>query len=252
MKLPHTKHNTPSKSEINPMSESDDANLLAQLLREQKELATRVQSLTGKQKADVMAQLNAKRSQCLGLVDRYFRQVLEPILVRQFPGKVHRGSEKLDQKASVGVMVQFSQLLNDFFVQVLSKFEDPFWRKSSAVELRNLAARAIANDVRDELRRRERGTRASESYYWNSKFADEAQERLSQNGVEPADALEVIEGWETDGGPVFREYASLLRHYYISGMSMEEIASELSINAKSAYRKKQAALSELLKQLATS
>ena len=239
----------PQSIQVKSMSESEDVNQLAQLLREQKELAIKLAKLTGNDKESALKRLNAKRSKCLELVDRYFRQVLEPILTRQFAGKVHRGSQNLDGEANVGVMVQFTQLLNDFFVQVLSKFEDPFWEKTSAIELRNFAAWAIANDVRDELRRRNTGEGANESYFWKSKFADEAQQRSHEIGVDLSDALDVIEQWETHSEQDFREYASLLRHFYISGMSMEEISSELSINVKTAYRKKQRAISELRQQL---
>ena len=235
------------------MSITKDSQRLAELLSQQREVQHALRNAADSVKSQQIRQkLDGIRRQCIELVDRYFRESLQPILANRFPGKVRQQED--EAKASpVHVLAQFTELVNDFFVQVLSKEDDPFWKKDSAVELRNYASIAISNrGIRDVLRRRKKQVALSDPTLVSSLdeyLADEITLRFNDTGVDPADAVEIINRWETSEDERRREYARLLRLYFIAAMKMEEVADDLGLPAPTAYRKKQQALAQLKLEL---
>lgn len=234
------------------MSSTDDAYRLAQLLKEQRELVMRTHGEGQLYQTDESARIAEIRSECVALVDRYFREVLQPILINRFPGKLTREKCLGSEKAPLGAVVQFTQLLNDFFIQVLSTDNDPFWRKTTAVELRNYASIAISNrGVRDALRRRRKQHATPEDIdgFLEDQLAQEIEDRISITGADAADVVEVINQWETYGNVAQKKYARLLRLHYVAGMSMTEVAGDMDASLATIYRWHQEALIAVRQEL---
>lgn len=246
----------PNRKTTEDMSESADAKKLATLLDQQRQLLeSRAKVGKGTERDAIENELRSIRGECIELVDRYFRQVVHPILQKRFPRKVAGKQSKVTQKAPVNTVAQFTQLLNDFFVQVLDdpKFENPFWKKQTVIELRNYASITISNNgLIDALRRRKRqadlGDAAVRSRF-EADLAIEVSQRFAESGVEPSDAVEIINDWETNGEPDQRQVARLLRLRYVAGMSMNEVAEDMGISLATAYRHEKNALTAIRAQL---
>lgn len=239
------------------MSEFEDAEQLATLLRQQRDLTHALESESDplRRKA-IREQRRAVRLSCIELVDTYFRIVLHPILLSRFPHEVSRRQAAVSQKTPVNVMSQFTQLLNDFCVQVLSKFDDPFWRKTSAIELRDYASIAISNrGIRDALRRRSKQERLGDDGLhsrFEDQLAQEIDKRFNGTGIDPADALEIINRWQAKGDTTQQDQARILRLFYVAGMSMEEVQHDMNLSQSTAYRRREQALQAVRDQLEAS
>jgi len=223
------------------MSEINDAKSLAVLLTRQRE-----PGLSEEERQQI-------RLQCIELVDRYFRHQLQPILTRRFPRVVTTTPLGSGPTRPLGNEVQFTQLLNDFFVRVLTEHDDPFWKKHSAVELRNYASIVISNrGVRDALRRRKKQRRLGlqEAYdALEEKIAADFEFRFAETKIDPEDAIRIINAWDHSGTPREKEFARILRLFYLSGMRMEDVASDMGIGLSTAYKKLACALTALYEQL---
>ncbi|MCA9130020.1 MAG: hypothetical protein KDB22_23190 [Planctomycetales bacterium] len=240
----------------NPMSDIKDAKRLRDLLDRQSHLLGSLKPVTQpEQRIAIEKELNNVRRQCIELVDRYFRQVLHPILRQRFPGKITDLQTDISRSAPVNVVVQFTQLVNDFFVQVLDdpKFDNPFWKKQTLVELRNYASIAISHHgLIDALRRRKKQEAIGDDgvrQVYEDQIAIEVEQQLAETGIDPADAAEVINDWEEAGNRDQQKYARLLRLHYITGMSMEQVAADMDLNIKTAYRVRQQALTAVRAEL---
>jgi RNA polymerase sigma factor (sigma-70 family) len=231
------------------MPETQDAIRLAEMLKALRDFALQLDSATDLDERDrLRVAIAGLRDACFQVVDRYFRGTLGPILARRFPGKV--SPPEKPGKRVPSPMFQYSQLVGDFFVQVLSNYDDPFWKKDSAIELRNYASTVISRDVIDALRRRKKREPLADEQVRKSfeeMFAAEVEQQFVTDGVEidPADALEVVEQWQQSGDERRRKLAMLLRHKYVSGMTMQQIADDLKVPVKTAYRWHTTALKEL-------
>lgn len=239
------------------MSAFDDAEQLAELLRKQRTLTEALESETDPTRRNAIRQERRQvRLSCVELVNTYLRLVLHPILLARFPQKVSRPQKSGREKTPVGQINQFTQLLNDFFVKVLSKFDDPFWRKTSAIELRNYASIAISNGgIRDALRRRSKQENLGEeglSNNFEDQLAIEIVARFKGTRIDPADAMEIINRWQTEGDNVQQNHARILRLFYVAGMSMEEVQHDMNLTQSTAYRRRDEAIKAVREQLEAS
>jgi len=219
------------------MSESQDVERLVELLH-----AQRAASGWGAEVLEI-------RKQCLELVDRYLRTTLRPVLVKRFP---HKGLESAPAKQelySTDAMFRFTDLLQDFFVQVQSKFDDPFWKKDAAIQLRDYASAVISNNIRDALRRRKRQESFDDEQLHDAleeQLVQECEQRLkSEINLELSDVLETLHQWSESTDQQLQELALVLRHSYVSGMTLEQIAADLGISLATAHRRRQEALQRL-------
>ena len=72
-----------------------------------------------------------------------------------------------------------------------------------------------------------------------ARFADAAN---NATDIDTAQAVELINEWQTSGDQVLGRYAQLLRLNFIAGMSMEQVSSDMNLTVKTAYRIRQQAL----------
>jgi DNA-directed RNA polymerase specialized sigma24 family protein len=223
------------------MSAYDDANRLANLLEKQREATIAVR--------------HTLRNECLELVDCYFRQTLRPVLAGRFPGKGLQSAPVNETVHSNDAMFRYTELMNDFFVQVLSRFDDPFWQKHSAIELRNYASISISNrGVRDVLRRRKKQQPLTDEQVKDSfdeLLAADIESRFTEAGLEidPADTLEILEHWRNSANDELQKSAMLLRHQFISGMTMQQIADDMDAPLTTVYRWRTQAVAAMRKAL---
>jgi len=225
------------------MSAENDAERLAELLRMQREAGLEMaQTRNPEKRSQLIARVKQVRDECLVLVDEYFRQSLRPVLAARFPGKgLHAGE----------AMFRYTELVNDFFVQVLATFDDPFWQKDSAIELRNYASIVISNHgIRDALRRRKKqkpfpGDQAEESL--EDRLAADVEQRFVAAGIviDPTAILDVLEQWRKSSDQHLQALAMLMRHKYVSDMTMQQIAADLKVSVATAYRRHEEALQKL-------
>ncbi len=233
------------------MSEADDATRLATLLGRQREAALAISQTRETANRELLAaQLKAIRNECLILVERYFRQTLRPVLAKRFPGKGIQSAPAKQQLHSNDAIFRYSELVSDFFVQVQSKVDDPFWKKDSAIELRNYASTVISNDIRDALRRRKKQEPLDEDKLRDSfddQLAVEVEQRFLADKItiDPADVLDVLDQWQQSDDEHLQKLAMLMRHRYVSGMTMPQIAADLKASEPTAYRWHTQALQKL-------
>ena len=234
------------------MSADNDVTRLANLLKEQRDatitLAATRDPATLREIAVAVQRL---RNECLALVDRYSRQTLRPVLAKRFPGKGIQSAPQNQQVHSNDAMFRYTELIYDFFVQVLSRFDDPFWTQDSAIELRNYASICVSNNgVRDVLRQRRKKQPLTDEQVRDS-FEDQlatdiqTQFARAQVDIDPADALKVLNEWDHSCDETLQKYAMLLRHVFVSGMTMEQIAADMKTPVKTLYRWRATALTKM-------
>ncbi len=209
------------------MSATEDAERLADLLSQQRGATLAIsQSRDSVQHALLAAHVKDIRDECLALVDRYFRQTLRPVLATRFPGQGLQSAPAKQQLHSNDAMFRYTELVNDFFVQVLSKVDDPFWKKDSAIELRNYASIVISNHgIRDALRRRKKQEPLAEDQLRDSledQLAAEVEQRFIADKImiDPADVLDALDRWEHSNHEHWQQLAMLMRHKYVADMTM--------------------------------
>lgn len=238
------------------MSLEQDAARLAELLGKQREAAIAISVTTDLAARKRLAeQVKPIRDECLVLVERYFRQTLRPVLTRRFPGKGLQSAPAAEQVHSNDAKFRYTELVNDFFVQVLSKYNDPFWRKESAIELRNYASIVISNHgIRDALRRRAKQEPVGEGQLYDSledQLAAEVELRFKETRlpIDPSRVLDILEQWRQSDDDHLQKLAVLVRHKYVADMSMEQIATDLKVSDKTGYRWHSEALQKLRETL---
>lgn len=225
------------------MPETEDATRLAELLSQHREATIAISQTRDPAKRELLgARMKKVRDECLTLVERYFRQTLRPVLAKRFPGKGLQSAPAEQQFHSNDAMFRYTELVNDFFVQVLSKVDDPFWKKDSAIELRNYASIVISNrGIRDALRRRKKREPLAEEQLHDSledQLAAEVEQRFVAAGVtiDPADLLDRLDQWQQSDDEHLQKLAMLMRHKYVADMTMQQIADDLKTPVKTVYR----------------
>ena len=157
----------------------------------------------------------------LELVDTYFRRSLRPVVAKVFGTNVV-GTPSNDGRC------RYTEMVNDFFVKVLDKRPDAFWKAQTAAALRTWASVVIANQMRDTLRRQKRGQQIladilplieEKRAYFQERYRETFEEFLDQLTV-----------WERSPDKSLQLQATALRHRYVDGMTWRDIASQLQIS----------------------
>ena len=238
-------------SPLRSLPETEDATRLAELLSQHREATIAISQTRDPAKQELLAaQVKKVRAECLTLVEHYFRQTLRPVLAKRFPGKGLQSAPAKQQLHSNDAMFRYTELVNDFFVQVLSKVDDPFWKKDSAIELRNYASIVISNrGIRDALRRRKKQQPLDEELHdsLEDHLAGEVEQRVIAAGItiDAADVLDRLDQWEQSSDEHLQKLAMLMRHKYVADMTMQQIADDLKTSQPTAYRWHAEALQKL-------
>jgi len=181
----------------------------------------------------------------LELVDTYFSRSLRPVVVKTFGTKVvgmpsdYRQKREANTASSQALVAQpqrreqdgqcrYTEMVNDFFVKVLDKKPDAIWKAQTAKDLRTWASVVIANQMRDFLRRKQRGQQIlaeiaplveQKQRYFEDRYRTTFEEFLDQ-----------LARWEAGADSQERLLARVLRHRYVDGMTWGNIAADLAIS----------------------
>ncbi|MCY2963061.1 MAG: sigma-70 family RNA polymerase sigma factor [Planctomycetota bacterium] len=166
----------------------------------------------------------AKEQRVLEIVDGYFRSCLPGIMMKLFgPGVI---SQRKD------TAVRFTEMINNFFVKLLEKRPDAFWRARTAKNLRLWASVANANLMRDVLRREKRGREILQDIApLLAPLVAERNRHFEKTVGIPLGArvLEQLETWLETGDSTHQEMALVMRYRYLDGMPYPEIAHMLGV-----------------------
>ena len=157
----------------------------------------------------------------LELVDTYFRRSLRPMVAKVFGTNIV-GTSSNDGRC------RYTEMVNDFFVKVLDKRPDAFWKAQTSAALRTWASVVIANQMRDTLRRQKRGQQIladilplieERRAYFQERYRKTFEEFLDQLAV-----------WEQSPDKSLQLQAGALQHRYVDGMTWRDIAPQLGIS----------------------
>ena len=158
----------------------------------------------------------------LELVDKYFRAALHVVVRDKFGGVVARPMKGQDGRC------RYTEMVNDFFVKVLAKKPDAFWKAETAKDLRTWASKVIARQMIDTFRRQKRGQQILDDIlplieqkraYFQERYAKSFEEFLDQLSI-----------WEASTDQSLKRKAVVLRHRYVDGMTWRDIASQLDLS----------------------
>jgi len=152
------------------------------------------------------------------LVDSHFREALKPSLVAKFGAAAgERGAAR------------YTAMMNDFFVKVLAKRPDAFWRAKSATELRKWASVVDSNQIRDYLRREKRYQNAADAL---APLVEEREGFFKQKtGMNfDSEILERIDALCRETDPSQRMRGWVLRHRFVDAMTRDQIADQLNVS----------------------
>lgn len=154
------------------------------------------------------------------LVDTHFRRALKPVVMKAF-GPDIVGTSGKDGNC------RYTEMVNDFFVKVLDKQPDAFWKAQTASALRTWSSVVIANQFRDTLRRQKKGQQilAEILPVLNEKrrhFEDQYRKTFEE-------FLDQLAVWESSKNDALMLHATALRHRYVDGMKWRDIASQLGM-----------------------
>ncbi|MFM9966559.1 MAG: RNA polymerase sigma factor [Planctomycetaceae bacterium] len=160
-------------------------------------------------------------SDILELVDTYFRRSLRPVVAKVFGNNVVGATGNDGQ-------CRYTEMVHDFFIKVLEKKPDAFWKAQTAAALRTWASVVIANQMRDTLRRQKQGQQIladimplieQKRTYFQERYRKTFEEFLDQ-----------LASWESSSDKSLKLRAIVLRHRYVDGMSWRDIATQLGLS----------------------
>lgn len=175
------------------------------------------------------------------IIDTYFRRSIRPMLTKVFGAKV------VGQTDANNGALQFTAMVSEFFVKVLQKRPDAFWKAQTAHDLRTWASVVIANQMRTYLKRKQRGQQilaeiaplvAQRQSYFEDRYAMTFE-----------DFLNLLATKEADGDSSQQLAARAWRHRYVDGMKWGDIAQDLGISDDTLLRIRKDAESQLKKKL---
>lgn len=173
----------------------------------------------------------------LAAIDGYFRRHLRPLLVHWF------------REASGDTSARYSVMVNQFFTEVLDRRDDPFWRQKSLQAMRTYAATAIANDIRDLLRRRSKREPIGDDELLEL-AESRASHMLHKHGLDLATALD-LDAWDHRPAP-WPQRAMVLRLRYVIGMKYAEIEEQTGLPTSTAKDHHDRAIEALRAELGVS
>ncbi|MBM4076306.1 MAG: sigma-70 family RNA polymerase sigma factor [Planctomycetes bacterium] len=185
----------------------------------------------------------------LELVDKYFCRALRPVVNKVFgtdvvgtegphrkdnqPEKDQNGKDSNTNQTETNRRqkdgdCRYTEMVNDFFVKVLDKKPDAFWKAKTAKNLRTWASVVIANQMRDVLRRQKKGQQILKEIL---PLIDQRQTHFQkQYQKDFEEFLDQLAAWDSSSDQRYREQATALRHRYVDGMSKREIQEQMGIS----------------------
>lgn len=169
-------------------------------------------------------------------IRKHFNECLRPGLGRQFA------------RSAQDTSIRYTAMVNKFFVEVLQKQPNQFWRAKSLRALRNFASTVIANDIRDVLRRQKLRGALGDDDLDDLAFA-RAEHFRGRHKLDLEVVLSRLEIWKERNEP-WPQRERVLRHRYIDGLTYEEIAQQEQCPIERVYRLKEDAIEAMRREIA--
>jgi len=160
----------------------------------------------------------------LQLVEENFRRELRPLLVQRLGLRIAPDGESRDAS------VRYTTLVNDFFLKVLDKRPDDFWKRQTLHNLRKWASVTLTRQFIDHLRRRNRGTEAARVY---AQLAEQRRVHFEKHYKVPfLNALERLEAWRSGDDDHRRTMADLMLRHYVDGYPWKQLEEQFNLTAQ--------------------
>ena len=175
------------------------------------------------------------------LVDKYFRRELLPILTSVFGTGVV--GKQLPEQRRGDQSLRYTEWMQNFFVKMLDKRPDAFWKAQTAKNLRVWSSVVIANMMRDYLKRKRRGQKllaelapliAEKQKYFEDRYETTFE-----------DFLNLLAQWDASDDEKRRLMAAALRLRYVDGLTWQQIALDLGISDEQLTKIREQASREL-------
>lgn len=175
------------------------------------------------------------------LVDKYFRRELLPILTNVFGTGVV--GKQLPEQRRGDQSLRYTEWMQNFFVKMLDKRPDAFWKAQTAKNLRVWSSVVIANMMRDYLKRKRRGQKllaelapliAEKQKYFEDRYETTFE-----------DFLNLLAQWDASDDEKRRLMAAALRLRYVDGLTWQQIALDLGISDEQLTKIREQASREL-------
>lgn len=175
------------------------------------------------------------------LVDKYFRRELLPILTSVFGTGVV--GKQLPEQRRGDQSLRYTEWMQNFFVKMLDKRPDAFWKAQTAKNLRVWSSVVIANMMRDYLKRKSRGQKllaelapliAEKQKYFEDRYETTFE-----------DFLNLLAQWDASDDEKRRLMAAALRLRYVDGLTWQQIALDLGISDEQLTKIREQASREL-------
>lgn len=227
-----------------------DEDRLLELLQTHQSLSDQIAVLAMSQRqadverrSELEQQRRGAQDDILELVDKYFRQALRPVVAKVFGAGVF--GKKIDAERRADDDLRYTAMVNDFFVKVLDKRPDAFWKAKTAAALRTWSSVVIANQMRDYLRRKKKGQQILAELALLVEQKQKYYEERHRTTFE--EFLDQLAAWESSGDETLAQQTQAMRHRYVDGMKWSQIAEQLGITDERLTQLRQAAAERLRK-----
>ncbi len=225
-----------------------DEDHLIELLQKHCDLSEKMQRLEEATTPEDVARREAQRRDLkpigdaiFELVDKYFRRELLPILTSVFGIGVV--GKQLPEQRRGDQSLRYTEWMQNFFVKMLDKRPDAFWKAQTAKNLRVWSSVVIANMMRDYLKRKRRGQKllaelapliAEKQKYFEDRYETTFE-----------DFLNLLAQWDVSDDEKRRLMAAALRLRYVDGLTWQQIALDLGISDEQLTKIREQASREL-------
>jgi DNA-directed RNA polymerase specialized sigma24 family protein len=208
------------------MTHSDEQRL-AELLKRRRELNGRDEDEDKRVERDIV-----------DIIYRHLYDALRPQFLARYGatvGEAHPGT-------------RFTDLLNEFFVRVLTRFPDALARLNTAKDLRGYVAQSLTNLMRDHLGRAKHERSGNDELL--ACLIEERQQQLQRDcpEVEFDEVMARLAAW-SQGDPRHRRLAEILQRQYVSGDDADTVQRDLGISRSAFFRLRAEAFRELRRDL---
>jgi len=229
-----------------------DEDRLIELLQKHCDLTKTLQQLNAstvsieiEQRAVLRRELTPTNDAIFELVDKYFRRELLPVLTHVFGSGVI--GKQLPEQRRGDQSLRYTEWIQNFFVKMLDKRPDAFWKAQTAKNLRIWSSVVIANMMRDYLKRKKRGQKiladiapliAEKQKYFEDRYATTFE-----------DFLNLLADGQASDDETLHQRAAVLRLRYVDGLTWQQIALDLAITDERLTKIRQQASTDLKMKL---
>lgn len=144
--------------------------------------------------------------------------------------------------------VQYTEMVNEFFVKLLQNRADGFWNVDTEADLRGFVSTVILNQVRDYFRAQKRGRQVLSEITPFVKQRQSYYEERYETTFEDFVTKELVQ-WRDSGDETLMLRALVLEDHYIGGVKWGDIARQRGLSDEALLKIRRAAIEQLRKRI---